>query len=157
VQNQAIKVSHENLRATSWHLEDNSMSRLLNRLLNSGVSLPKYVGRSPLYGLKTGLNKAFYIDSATHQALITEDPSCEPLLKKFLRGRDIQRLSCKWAGQWHIVIPSSQNHLWPWSSATSELEAEVIFAHTYPSLHQHLKQFEVELKGRADKGQFWWE
>src|SRR5262249_4529238 len=72
-------------------------------------------------------------------------------------GRDIQRWSCKWAGQWHIVIPSSQNHLWPWSSATSELEAEVIFANTYPSLHQHLKQFEVELKGRADKGQFWWE
>ena len=89
--------------------------------------------------------------------MLAEDPTCEPLLKKFLRGRDVKRWVSVWNDQWHIVIPSSQNCAWPWSSAANEAEAETIFATAHPSVHAHLKQFEQPLRARQDKGTYWWE
>ena len=136
----AVSVPHANLRAERWHLEESGASDLLDRLLSTGTTLLRYVGRSPTYGVKTGFNEAFYLDSATRDAIVQTDPSCRPLIRKFLRGRDINRWTCRWDSQWHILIPSSQNHSWPWSHATTDDEAEHIFAEEYPSLHCHLKR-----------------
>lgn len=133
------------------------MSQLLKRLLTSGQRLARYVGQTPLYGLKTGFNDAFYVTTDVRNALVKEDPSCEPLFKKLLRGRDIQRWQCRWDDQWHIMIPSSQNRAWPWSACEDEGEAESVFQTTFPSLYQHFKRHEVRLRVRDDQGQFWWE
>jgi hypothetical protein len=89
--------------------------------------------------------------------MVRADPNSELLFKKFLRGRDVERWVPVWDDQWQIVIPSSQNHTWPWSNASNEFSAEVAFAATYPSVHAHLKQFEQPLRARQDKGHFWWE
>lgn len=43
------------------------------------------------YGIKTGFNDAFVIDRATRDHLIAEDPNCAPIIKPFLRGRDVKR------------------------------------------------------------------
>ena len=108
-------------------------------------------------GILTGLNEAFYLQTPQRNAMVNADPSCESLFKRFLRGRDIKRWRPEWANQWHIVIPSSQNRTWPWSQCPDETEAEAIFSHTYPYVHNHLKRFEEALRQRQDKGAFWWE
>jgi hypothetical protein len=89
--------------------------------------------------------------------MVAEHPTSESLFKKFLRGRDVKRWVPRWGGQWHIVIASSQNRAWPWSTAATEAEAEEIFADTHPSVHRHLKRFEGRLRARQDKGEYWWE
>jgi hypothetical protein len=152
-----IRVRHAELRRERWQLENLDDSRLLDRLLNRGVCLSEYVGCMPLSGLKAGFNEAYYVETAMRDRLVGDDPECEPLLKRFLRGRDIKRWKAVWGNQWHIVIPSSHNRAWPWSNASDEIEAEAIFAQTYPSVHDHLKRFEEKLRKRADKGKFWWE
>src|SRR5262249_47174060 len=120
-------------------------------------TLESLLARPLLSGLKTGFNEAFYIDSPLRDRLVGENPNAEIIFKRFLRGRDVKRWRPQWDGQWHIVIPSSQNRTWPWSQAQSEAEAESIFANTFPGVHAHLKQFETPLRERQDKGQYWWE
>ena len=156
LRNHYIIVPHCSLKSEQWRLEDRGVSDLLSRLMQTGIPLSRVLKRPILSGLKTGFNEAFYINSCTRDALVAQSPECAPLLKRFLRGRDIHRWSAKWDNQWHIVIPSSQNRKWPWSDA-HEADAETIFAELYPSLHQHLKPFEGKLKSRQDKGRFWWE
>ena len=157
VQKHAVLIPHSQLRPDRWELEDFRVSELLSRLRSTGRSLAATVGRAPLYGLKSGFNAAFYIDTATRDGLVSGDPKCESLIKKFLRGRDIERWLCRWENQWHIVVPSSHNVAWPWSSCSDESEAEEVFRETFPSVHGHLKQYEKELRNRDDQGRFWWE
>ncbi len=53
-------------------------------------------------GVITGLNEAFIIDTATHDALIEADSKSAEIIKPVLRGRDIQRWRAEWAGLWLI-------------------------------------------------------
>ncbi|MCX6014517.1 MAG: N-6 DNA methylase, partial [Chloroflexales bacterium] len=54
------------------------------------------------YGIKTGLNEAFIIDTATRDAIVAADPKSVEIIKPILRGRDIKRYGAVWAGLWII-------------------------------------------------------
>jgi len=41
------------------------------------------------YGIKTGFNKAFFIDDETREKIISEDPKSAEIIKPMVRGRDI--------------------------------------------------------------------
>jgi len=153
----SVQVPHANLRPDRWQLESADASGLLDRLMGTGKQLATVLEQPIFRGLLSGFNTAFYVDSGTRDELVAGDPTCAPLVKKFLRGRDVKRWVPRWDGQWHIVIASSQNKTWPWSSCTSDAEAEDVFRNTYPSLHRHLKQYEQQLRNRQDKGTRWWE
>jgi hypothetical protein len=157
IRDRVVNVPHGQLLEDRWELEDPRVSRFLRRLQSTGFPLSQVVGCAPLYGLKTGFNDAFYIDTPTRDALVSAHPECESLIRRFLRGRDVQRWCCRWAQQWHIIIPSSQNRHWPWSDCGGEAEAERTFEESYPSLHSHLKRYEQQLRKREDQGRFWWE
>lgn len=157
IRTRAVAVPHRDLRPDHWQLEGSAVSALLDRLMATGRPLETLLRRPIVSGLKTGFNEAFYIETSARNAMLAADPESEPLFKKLLRGRDIKRWSPLWAGQWHIVIPSSHNQIWPWSNATDETAAEELFSVTYPSVHAHLKQFEKPLRARQDQGRYWWE
>jgi len=118
------------LRPAGWDLEGGRVSDLLEKIKRAGVPLRDYIGSSPLYGVKTGFNEAFLIDQATRDRLVAEDPNCEPIIKKYLRGRDIQRWHPQWAGQWMIF-------------ARRGIEID-----HYPSIKRHLLRFRRQLEPR---------
>ena len=157
VREDTVDVPAKNLTEIGWRLETGATSDLLDRLSQSGLTLPEYVGSVPLVGLKSGFNEAFYIDSAARDFLVGADPACAALIQPLLRGRDIGRWRVTWADQWHIVVPSSLNHEWPWSAAPTAEHAEDCFAATYPALHDHLMAHRAKLEARGDQGKYWWE
>jgi type I restriction-modification system DNA methylase subunit len=157
IRSHAVAVPHSSLRDDRWNLEGSGENDLLDRLVTTGRPLEVVLRRPILRGLLTGFNDAFYIDTSAKDAMLASHPASESLFKKFLRGRDVKRWVPRWDGQWHIVIPSSQNRTWPWSSAANEFAAEEIFARAHPSVHDHLKRFEGRLRARQDKGEYWWE
>ncbi len=157
VKQTAVVVRHKDLRGERWQLENSNEGLLLDRLMNTGTSVANYVGCKPIRGILTGLNEAYYVSTSLRNLIVQEDPTSAQLIRPFLRGRDIKRWNSEWADQWHIVIPSSHNHKWPWSDTSDEQHAERVFADTYPSVYKHLKTFEEKLRGRSDKGAFWWE
>jgi hypothetical protein len=120
IRHHGIAVNHEYLRSDGWRLESAAANDLLAGLMATGQSLETVLHGPILRGLLTGLNQAFYVQTSRRNAMVSADPSSEPLFKKFLRGRDVKRWIPVWGDQWHIVIPSSQNQKWPWSNASNE-------------------------------------
>lgn len=159
------RAARTDLTAEPWVLEPPDVAALLSKIRERGVPLSEYSGVNPLYGIKTGLNDAFLIDTSTRDQLVRDDPAASEIIKPYIRGQDIGRWSPKWAGLWMIVMKSSSDFAWPWASAATEGEAEAIFAKTYPSIHTRFKALEsfIEdekpkgLRHRQDQGRFWWE
>jgi hypothetical protein len=151
----------------TWTLEPPEVVALLEKIKRAGIPLKEYAGVEPLYGVKTGLNEAYVMDSETRDRLIGEDAKLKELIKPYLRGQDIQRWSSPDSGLFMIVMKSSSDHPWPWADADDEPRAEKIFKREFPALHRHFAPFaEFEdpktgkrrgLRHREDKGRFWWE
>jgi len=83
-------------------LEPPEVRLLIQRLRDAGPSLVDYAGVAPMYGVKTGLNEAFIVDTPTHDRLVARDPRSAELLKPLLRGQDIDRWKSDWSGLWLI-------------------------------------------------------
>src|SRR5262249_53299043 len=86
----AERVPLYGLNENGWSLENPAVQELLEKLLNSGDELRKIAG-PPIYGVKTGLNEAFYIDETTRARLIAQDSDSAEIIRPLLRGRDIFR------------------------------------------------------------------
>lgn len=161
------KLPRAHFTSENWTLEEPEVVALLGKIKAAGAPLKHYVGAEPYYGIKTGLNEAFLIDTATRDRLVARDPKTAAIIKPYLRGQDVQRWSCPNTGLYMIVMKSSENFAWPWSSASDEAEAEKLFKKEFPALHAHFKGLESftdpktrKLRGlrhREDQGRFWWE
>jgi hypothetical protein len=143
--------------SAAWNLESSAVDNLLAKIRRVGVPLTEFSGIKPTYGIKTGLNEAFLIDTSTKNRLVRADPRCTEIIKPCLRGQDIKRWSPEWAELWMIVLKSSSDYSWPWSNATDITKAEESFQQGFPSLYNHLKPLEERLLKRQDKGRYWWE
>ena len=141
--------------ASPWTLDPPEADALMQRMRGDGVRLAEYAGVEPLYGLKTGYNDAFLLTGAERSALIQEDARSADLLKPYLRGQDVERWQASWDDRWLLRLDSSADHDWPWRDGGDD--AEGLFAAAYPAVHRHMKQHEAKLRGRSDKGRYWWE
>ena len=99
------------------------------------------------YGIKTGFNDAFIIDSAKREQILTNCKTDEErertaaIIRPILRGRDIARYMYNWADLWlintHNGIKGSLNR---------------IHIEDYPAIKQHLDCYWDKIKPRADQG-----
>ena len=156
VEEEGFDVPRERLGSAPWSLEPSGVDALMAKIRARGVPLIEYPGVKLYYGIKTGLNEAFLIDTPTKNRLLAEDPGSSEILKPYLRGQDVRRWRAEWDDLWMILLKSSDNHEWPWSSFEGA-EAERIFAETFPVLYRHVLPWRDRLIARSDQGRFWWE
>ena len=156
IQEHSYSLLQSRFSSMAWNLESSAVDDLLAKIRRVGVPLGGFAGVKPYYGIKTGLNEAFLIDTPTKNRLMRDDPRAAEVLKPYFRGQDVKRWSPQWAGLWMIVLKSSGDYSWPWSGADVET-AERLFRQTFPSLYEHLKPLEEKLRKRQDKGHYWWE
>ncbi len=99
------------------------------------------------YGIKTGFNDAFIIDSAKRNEILATCQSEEErqrtaeIIRPILRGRDIKRYGYSWSGLWLI-----NTH-----NGTKE-GLDRIHIEDYPSVKDHLDNYWLNIEKRADKG-----
>ena len=99
------------------------------------------------YGIKTGFNDAFIIDSAKRDEILSACQSEEErqrtaeIIRPILRGRDIKRYGYSWPGLWLI-----NTH-----NGTKE-GLQRIHIEDYPSVKEHLDNYWLSIEKRADKG-----
>jgi type I restriction-modification system DNA methylase subunit len=122
----------------SWELEEDAL-RLLREKIRAGKPTLKDVFGAPLYGIKTGLNEAFVIDTPTKERLCREDPRSAELLKPFLEGKDLKRWRAEPRGLWIIYIPKNR-----------------VKIDDYPAIRDWLLPFKEALESRATQ-QEWFE
>lgn len=149
------EMSHSQLTAECWQLEDARLNRLRLKLTQGFPTLKEVYG-SPYRGVLTGLNEAFVIDRATKDKLIKQDPKSTDLLKPFLEGKDLKKWHAQPRDLSLILMPKgwtrekmgddfNSDNAWKW------------FQTNYAAVAQYLAPFAEAAQKRTDKGEFWWE
>jgi adenine-specific DNA-methyltransferase len=145
------------LAKDAWFIGGDAEHRLKQKIEAIGKPLREW-GVNIYYGIKTGLNDAFIIDTATRQRILdackdaAERQRTEAIIKPILRGRDIRRYTYEWKGLWVIAIPAG------WTNDHRGREpAEDFINRVLPSLMNHLRPFETKARARDDQGDYWWE
>jgi hypothetical protein len=126
------------LGAGSWQLEDDALARLRDKIVAGKKTLGEVYG-APLYGIKTGLNEAFIIDTPTRDRLVKQDAKSAELLKPFLKGENIKRWRVEPEGLFLINTPKGK-----------------VDIEKYPAIRDWLLPFRADLEKRATQ-QEWWE
>ena len=87
------------------------------------------------YGIKTGFNEAFIIDSAKRQELIAQDSKSAEIIRPILRGRDIKRYGYDFDDKYLIATFPSRNY-----------NIDV-----YPAVKKFLEGFKPKLKQTGEE------
>lgn len=112
-----------------WQLRTDASRKLFRKLVASGKPLGKVVDGMH-YGIKTGFNEAFFVDSDTRKRLILADPVSEQIIKPFVRGEDLRPWYQEDEGRWLIFTRHGV-----------DIDA-------YPAIKAHLEQFKDRLEPR---------
>ncbi|MEM3499890.1 MAG: TaqI-like C-terminal specificity domain-containing protein [Candidatus Bilamarchaeaceae archaeon] len=126
------------LTKDAWFIGSNAEQQLKEKIEHIGKPLKEWDVK--IYrGILTGLNEAFIINTETRNKILAdcrneeERRLTEKIIKPILRGRDIKRYCYEWAGLWVIVTKYGFYK----------------YAHLYPTIVNHLKQFEKKLRDRG--------
>jgi type I restriction-modification system DNA methylase subunit len=90
------------LAGEDWLLTNDEVASNVNQMRDTGIRLDDYVKRQLYVGIKTGLNRAFWIDNSTRARLIAEDPKSGEVIKAQLVGKDIKKWNVQDADRWII-------------------------------------------------------
>ncbi len=142
-----------NLNKNSWSLAGESAQSIFAKVHKAGIPLGEYVNGKIYYGIKTGLNEAFIIDSETKKRIITEDPKSSVLIKPFLMGRDIRRYERSVSNKYLILIKKG----WTLEQSGTVRDKWGWFKRKYSTIANYLQPFASDAEKRYDKGDYWWE
>ena len=137
----AQPIHQSSLSKDSFIFQDQANQALKAKIESLGTPLKEW-DISINYGIKTGYNEAFIIDSAKREEILnnckdkSEKTRTSKLIKKMLRGRDIKRYGYEWAGLWLIcTFPS--------------LKLDI---DDYPALKTYLESFRPRIDQSGEKG-----
>jgi adenine-specific DNA-methyltransferase len=141
-----------------WTIGEKDSVDLKAKLTNE-TTLLKDSDVSIYRGFTTGFNEAYFIDSATRDKLVREDPNCDEIIRPAVRGKDISKYGYRWSDVWIILVKAG------WTNANKGLnDPEAYFKSAYPSIYNHFKHVADTVKGkgkglykRDDQGDYWWE
>jgi hypothetical protein len=105
------------------------------------------------YGIKTGLNEAFIIDSNKKEELIATDPKSAEIIKPVLRGRDIKKYKTEFADLWLINSHNGvRDYNYHGNNEDKKWKIKPIGIENYPAIKKHLNKYWDKLVKRQDKG-----
>ena len=135
----AQPIHQSSLSKDSFIFQDQANQTLKAKIESLGTPLKEW-DISINYGIKTGYNEAFIIDSAKRDEILnnckdkSERERTSKLIKKMLRGRDIKRYSYEWAGLWLII---------------AKFGSHKFLQKDYPAIYNHLLQYKDKLEKRG--------
>jgi len=130
VEEEGYKTSNLGLNGKGWSLLKKEISGILTIVESKSVPLKGYLNTSIHYGIKTGLNKAFFIDRDIRNRLIESDESSKKILKPLVVGDDIRKYEINFKEQFLIFTRRG------------------IDIDKYPAIKNYLKRFKSELEPR---------
>lgn len=128
VHRNGIEVEQDRLKDGSWQLEPKSVTDLIAKLRERGASLAQLSGVKPYYGIKTGLNEAFLIDTQTKNNLCRVDPRSQEIIKPYLHSQDLQKM-----------VPKMDRNL-------GDLRQTGHRQREYPAIKNHLEKYRPKLE-----------
>jgi len=138
--NNEFQLEQTRLDYDTWAFERPELLDLKDKISKKGIKLKDIPDIRIYYGIKTGYNDAFFIDSTVKNKLIKGDPKSEDFIKPLVRGRDLKRWKIDYKDRYLLYIP--------WKFPIDN----------YPSIKNHLSKFKDKLQNRPEviKGRFDW-
>lgn len=121
-------VSVDALALPEWRFQSVELTHLFQKVIAEKQTLEDYVTGQIYYGIKTGLNEAFVIDTATRDRLIAEHPSSAEIIKPMMRGEDLR--------PWYQIL----------SGEYLIFARQGIDIEQYPAVKRHLEEFRTALE-----------
>ncbi len=128
-------------RNLPWVISDSVTTKIISKIRDSGVKLKDW-DIDINYGIKTGFNEAFVIDTEKKRELIKADPKSAEIIEPLLRGRDIHKYSIVFGDQWLIGT----------NNGIKEEEIKPVDVTEYPAIKKHLDNYWDKLSKRYDQG-----
>lgn len=126
-----------------WVVLEEKHTIIQKKIKSNGIAIKDSNLFEIKYGIKTGLNDAFIINSEKKTELgITENSKESEIVRKILSGKEIKRYMINWGGNWLI------------NSHNGDSERLPINIDNYRKLKAHLDSFEPKLSRRYDKGAY---
>jgi hypothetical protein len=143
---EAVSLKQNELEESGFSLQDKVTEAVKRKIMANGIQLKDW-NIQINYGIKSGLNDAFYIDDSIREQLIKEDIRNKNIIRPILRGRNISRYYLKGDGYllfipWHFPLQNDEE-----ITGASKL-AEKKFKEDYPSIYNHLLKFKDKLSAR---------
>jgi len=160
--NEEFKLLQQKLDKESWTFERPEINRIKKKIEKVGRPLKEW-NTNIYFGIKTGFNKAFIIDSQKRREILDacktqeERKRTAKIIKPILRGKDIDRYFYDWNHSWIILVKSG------WTNKNrGKKDPEKFFRKYYPTIYKHLISSAKRGKGRGlferdDQGDYWWE
>jgi hypothetical protein len=126
-------IPHERLSLEAWALKSDEEAAVFDKVMKAGRPLGEYVERRIFYGIKTGLNEAFIIDTQTKGRLVAEDKRSADLIKPLLGGEDIRRYIFHETEFW-LIFPRRG-----------------VDIEQYPAIRKHLAKWKEDLTPKKDR------
>ncbi|MDX2177722.1 MAG: DNA methyltransferase [Candidatus Sumerlaeia bacterium] len=139
-----------------WKFQPKDVTALFRKLSGAGVPLAEAVKGRIYYGIKTGLNEAFIIDTPTRDALVAADARSAEIIRPILKGEDLRPWHQDWEGNHLLAIPSGMTRQLA-GPDVDECGGWRWFATEFHAVAEHLARHETTARLRQDKGDFWWE
>ena len=137
----SISMPKSYLQEDCFVFEDTQLLALKKKIETLGTPLKEW-DISIHYGIKTGRDPIFLIDSKTREAILgdcktkEEREKTEKIIQKILRGKDIKKFSYKWKDKWIIgTFPSYKMDI-----------------RQYPALQSYLSNFLPEIEQNGKEG-----
>jgi hypothetical protein len=135
----AVAVPAEQFGKGKPRLATSATADLRERMEKSGPQMGEVCNGKIFFGLKTSLNEAFIVDESVRKRLIAESPEALEIIKPIAFGDDVRRYELHFRNQYVLLtkigVPISR----------------------YPSVFEHLSQYEAKARKRTDQGNHWWE
>jgi hypothetical protein len=135
------------LTEDAWLLAQDSRIEIKRKIESLGKPLKKW-NISINYGIKSGFNEAFIINTAARDLILSNCATQEELeetksiIRPVLRGKDIGKYVCKWDNLWLI---NTHNGV---KGRFNRINVDL-----YPAIKLHLDSFGNAISKRADKGE----
>jgi len=133
VKEQSIKLSSDAFEGDNWSLCAEHENKIMLNMERQSLKLGEYTDNDIYWGIKSGLNEAFFIDKVTKDRLISEDPKCEEIIKPLVFGDDVRKYEINYYNRYIIFTRRGIN------------------IEKYPVIRNYLEQFKDMLTPKRDK------
>ena len=139
------KITLSNLGTKSWSV-GNLLGNIIQEKIEKKGILVKDIGVKINFGIKTGFNDAFIINTEIKNQLIKADKKNAKIIKPMVGGRDLKKYSYEWNGKWII---NTHNGIREKNIPAINVKKD------YPIIYEYLKEYKKQLEPRSDQGEHW--
>lgn len=156
VAQEEVQIARSQATGSSWRLVGSEVQQFLDRMNVVSIPLAEVVPGGICWGIKSGLNAAFYISPVVRDTILRENPEAAEVLRPLVTGGEIRRYHLDSEGHYLLYMyhgvdiaryPAIERHLHPYREALENRATRQEWYELQQPQMAYREQFEAEKIG----------